>query len=68
MCEYNQKEYVGGFFMAGLDSVLEIEKIKGVLSNFSWKLVKQVITEQEITLTITKVPQHSQDDRDRKQD
>lgn len=54
--------------MAGLDSVLEIEKIKGVLSNFSWKLVKQVITEQEITLTITKVPQHSQDDRDRKQD
>jgi hypothetical protein len=41
--------------MQEVDSALKIEQIKGVLSNFSWKVVKQVITEQEITLTITKV-------------
>jgi hypothetical protein len=40
--------------MQVVNPAVEIENIKSVLSNFSWKLVKQVITDQEITLTITK--------------
>jgi len=40
--------------MPRVDPTIEIQKIRGVLSNFSWNLVKQVITEQEVTLTITK--------------
>lgn len=33
---------------------VEIEKIKALLSNFSWHLVTQAITEKAITLTIQK--------------
>ena len=40
--------------MQRIDPTIEIQKISGILSNFSWKLVKQEITEQEVTLTITK--------------
>lgn len=33
---------------------IEIEKVSGILANFEWKLVKQEITEEDITLTIKK--------------
>jgi len=40
--------------MAGLEPTLEIERIKNLIVNFSWHVTKQKITEDEITLTITK--------------
>jgi len=48
--------------MPRVDPTIEVQKIRGVLSNFSWKLVKQEITEQDITLTITKdIPSFPED-------
>ena len=41
--------------MSKADPTIEIQKISGVLSNFDWKVVKQEITDQDATLTITKV-------------
>jgi len=41
--------------MQRVDPTTEISTISGVLSNFGWKVVKQTITEQDVTLVITKV-------------
>jgi len=40
--------------MAALEPTLEIERIKNLIVNFSWNVTKQKITDDEITLTITK--------------
>jgi len=34
---------------------IEIERIKNLLTNFDWKIVKQEITETDIILTIKKL-------------
>jgi len=41
--------------MPKVDPALQVQQIEGVLSNFGWKVVKQTITEQDVTLVITKV-------------
>lgn len=40
--------------MAGIPASTEVEQIRGVVANFDWKLIKQEITETDITLTIKK--------------
>jgi len=40
--------------MAGLEPRLEVERIKNLIINFDWNVTKQKITDDEITLTITK--------------
>lgn len=40
--------------MAGTPASIEVEQISGVIANFDWKLIKQEITETDITLTIKK--------------
>ena len=40
--------------MATVDSTLEIERIKNLIINFGWELIKQEITEDNITLKIRK--------------
>jgi len=40
--------------MAGLEPTLEIERIKNLIVNFDWSVEKQKVTDDEITLTITK--------------
>lgn len=40
--------------MAGLEPTLEVERIKNLIVNFNWNVIKQKITDDEITLTITK--------------
>jgi len=44
---------------------IEISTIKTLLMNFDWKLIKQEITEDLITLTITKDPRipHTQTEK-----
>jgi len=50
--------------MPRVDPTIRIQQISGVLSNFGWKVVKQTITEQDVTLVITKVLLPPPDDRD----
>jgi len=40
--------------MDDLNSTVEISTIQTLLLNFGWKIVKQEITEDLVTLTITK--------------
>lgn len=40
--------------MASVDSTLEIERIKNLIINFNWEIIKQEITEDNITLKIRK--------------
>lgn len=40
--------------MPGLDSTLEIERIKNLIINFNWEIIKQEITDDNITLKIRK--------------
>jgi len=40
--------------MATVDSTLEIERIKNLIINFGWELIKQETTEDNITLKIRK--------------
>lgn len=40
--------------MAGLEPTLEIERIRNLIVNFNWEVTKQKISDDEITLTITK--------------
>jgi len=60
MCGNYKKKFVGGFFMDSLNPTVEISTLQALLLNFDWKIVKQEITDELVTLTIVKdlLPHH----------